>query len=145
MPQGVYKPEGKEVINLSAKKRERTASWRITGSAAAALLPQLAGFRAPLQCPLNTSSAQHPRPALPRWASRLWLPRSSSGAETKEAEPQKCLVRGGWLWGTRVWGCLWHRGEAASSTAFSQGQFSLAFRGDGFALPCFWSWQTWET
>lgn len=49
MSQGVYMPEGKEVISLLAKKWERTASWRVKHRACTALFLQLAGFQAPLQ------------------------------------------------------------------------------------------------
>lgn len=63
-------------------------------------------------------------------------------AETKEVDPQKLP---GWAAqrkarmsvpvGYRCVGCLWHQGDAASSTALSQCQPFPDFRGNGFS-PC---------
>lgn len=57
------------------------------------------------------------------------IPKTLLGGQPREK--QGCQ----YLWSTCV-GCLWHQGDAASSTASSQGQTFPAFRGSEFS-PCF--------
>lgn len=139
MPQGCLYAGGGRDDQSVGKKWERTASWRIRERHALLSSSSWQIFR-PLcntsQCPRNSSSAQHPLSSLPERRSgalaalqQRWAEKAAQGLKQKRGILKNGLVRGGWLWGTGARGCLWHRSNAASSTAFS-----LAFGVGGFSL-----------